>query len=231
MNSIHFAIVLALASTTTIAAKAPNDANDVFVQGRSMIVASHNQATTAHGAQAVNDAAAAAVIDALETRFDGQSVQFRLDEVRSERESLRDLVLHGRGEIRFEADGTWLPITFDALYDTDTQAVQSPSITLGAQYAPRNDKTLPLGGLKARVDKALATEFASQQVSFDLQQASVIGGDGQRVVVEANGFATFDGEGREDVTIQAVYDKRSGHWIGASYELGLVAAPALVVSR
>ena len=171
MNSIHFAIVLALASTTTIAAKAPNDANDVFVQGRSMIVASHNQATTAHGAQAVNEAAAAAVIDALETRFDGQSVQFRLDEVRSERESLRDLVLHGRGEIRFEADGTWLPITFDALYDTDTQAVQSPSITLGAQFTPRNDKTLPLDGLKARVDKALATEFAGQQVNFDLQNA------------------------------------------------------------
>ncbi|MEO5962411.1 MAG: hypothetical protein ABIO75_06390 [Thermomonas sp.] len=228
MNRIHLAIALALASTAALAAQVPND---VFVQGRSTSVAAHGQTTTAQSAQSINDAAAAAVIGALQTRFDGQSVQFRLGEVLSDRASLRDIALHGSGEIRFDPTGGWLPISFDALYDTDTQVVQSPSVTLGAQHAARVDGKLPLAGLQDRVGKALSSEFSAQQVSFDLQQASVIGGDGQRVVIEGNGVAMFDGESREDVTVQAIYDTRSGRWIDASYEFGVIATPALVASR
>ncbi|MGV8923322.1 MAG: hypothetical protein ACOH1L_08245 [Thermomonas sp.] len=228
MNRIHLAIALALASTAAIAAQVPNE---VFVQGRSTSVASHGQTTTEQGAQAINDAAAAAIIGALQTRFDGQSVQFRLGDILSERASLRDITLHGGGEIRFDSAGEWLPIRFDALYDTDTQSVQSPSITLGAQHTARNDGSLPLDGLQLRVNKALTTEFESQQVNFDLQQASIIGGDGQRIVVEGNGVATFDGEGSEDVTIQAIYDTRSGRWIDASYEFGLVSSQNAIASR
>ena len=228
MNRIHLAIALALASTAAIAAQVPND---VHVQGRSVSVASHGQTTTTQGTQAINDAAAAAIIGALQTRFDGQPVQFRLGEMLSDRASLRDIALHGGGEIRFDNTGDWMPIQFDALYDTDTQSVQSPSITLGAQHSARNDGSLPLDGLQMRVGKAMAREFESQQVSFDLQQASVIGGDGQRIVVEGNGIATFDGEGREDVTIQAIYDKRSGEWIDANYEIGLMYSQQAIASR
>ena len=219
MNRIHLAILLALAGSAAVAAQAPQD---VLVQGRSMDTAARGQTTTARAVQAIDDAAAAAIIGALQTRFDGQDVQFRLAEVQSERASLRDIALHGRGEIRFDASESWLPISFDALYDTDSQAVQSPSITLGAQHVARSDETLPLDGLQWRVGRAMSSEFSSQQVSFDLQQASVIGGDGQRLVVEGNGIAKFDGEGREDVTVQAVYDRRSGRWIDASYEFGIV---------
>lgn len=222
MNRIHFAIALAIASTATIAAKAPDD---VLVQGRSTSEAARGQTTTIKGVQAINDAAAAAVIGALQTRFDGQSVQFRLNQILSDRVSLRDIALHGSGEIRFDASQSWLPISFDALYDTDIQTVQSPSITLGAQQLAQQDGTLPLDGLQKRVGKAMASEFSSQQVTFDLQQASVIGGDGQRIVVEGNGIAKFDGEGREDVTVQAVYDRRSGRWIDATYDLGIAASP------
>ncbi len=228
MNRIHFAIVFALAGSAAVAAQVPGG---VLVQGSSTNVASQGQTTTAEGARAINDATAAAVIGALDSRFDGQSVQFRLGEVLSERASLRDIALHGRGEIRFDGAGEWLPIRFDALYDTDTQSVQSPSITLGAQYNARKDGSLPLGGLQVKVGKALSAEFESQQVSFDLQQASVIGGDGQRIVVEGNGIATFDGEGREAVTIQAIYDRGTGRWIDASYEFGLVASQAVIAAR
>lgn len=228
MNRIHFAVMLAIASTAAIAAKSPND---VFVQGHSTLAASQGQTTTAEGVQTINDAAAAAIIGALQTRFDGNSVQFRLGEVLSDRVSLRDIALHGTGEIRFDAGGTWMPISFQALYDTDTQTVQSPNITLGAQRTARVEANLPLAALQARVDKAISTEFGSQQVRFDLQHATVIGGDGQRVIVEGNGTAMFDGEGREDVTIQGVFDSRSGRWIDASYEFGLVATPEFVASR
>ncbi|MGV8943413.1 hypothetical protein [Thermomonas sp.] len=228
MNRIQFAVVLAIASTAAIAAKAPND---LVVQGYSTSAVSQGQMTTAQGAQAINDAAASAVIGALQTRFEGTSVQFRLGEVLSERASLRDIALHGTGEIRLDAADTWLPISFDALYDTDTQTVQSPSITLGAQHAARRDAKLPLAGLQARVDKAISTEFGSQKVTFDLAHASVIGGDGQRVIVEGNGVAMFDGEGKEAVSVQGIFDTRSGRWIDASYEFGLVAAPAFIASR
>lgn len=230
MNRIHLAIALAIASTATIAATAPG--NDVLVQGRSTSMATRGQTTTAQGVQAINDAAAAAVIGALETRFDGQSVQFRLNEVLSDRASLRDIALHGRGEIRFDASQAWLPISFEALYDTDTQAVQSPSITLGAQQLAHNDATLPLKDLQSRIGNAMSSEFSAQRVSFDLQQASVIGGDGQRIVVQGNGLAKFDGEGREDVIVQAVYDRGSGHWIDSSYEFGIgLQSPDAVASR
>lgn len=222
MNRIHLAILLALAGSAAVTAQVPKVPQDVLVQGRSVDTSARGQSTTAQGVQAINDATAAAIIGALQSRFDGQSVQFRLGEIESERASLRDIALHGRGEIRFNASQAWLPISFDALYDTDTQAVQSPSITLGAQHVARSGEALPLDGLQQRVGKALATEFSSQRVSFDLQQVSVIGGDGQRLVVEGNGIAKFDGEGREDVTVQAVFDRSSGRWIDASYEFGIV---------
>lgn len=228
-RSLFFAILLALAGSAAVAAQVPED---VLVQGRSVQASAHRQATTAEGVQAINDATAAAIIGALQSRFDGQSVQFRLGDVLSERASLRDIALHGRGEIRFDASQAWLPISFDALYDTDTQAVQSPSITLGAQHMARTDASLPLDSLQMRLGKAMSTEFSSQNVSFDLQQVSVIGGDSKRIVVEGNGIAKFDGEGREDVSVQAVYDRSSGHWIDASYEFGtLPEASRSVASR
>lgn len=227
--TLLFAILLALAGSAAVAAQVTEN---VLVQGRSVEASAHRQATTAEGVQAINDATAAAIIGALESRFDGHSVQFRLGDVLSERASLRDIALHGRGEIRFDASQAWLPIRFDALYDTDTQAVQSPSITLGAQHMARTDASLPLDSLQMRLGKAMSTEFSSQNVSFDLQQVSVIGGDSKRIVVEGNGIAKFDGEGREDVSVQAVYDRSSGRWIDASYAFGtLPEASRTVASR
>lgn len=224
MRRIKFAILLALAGSAAVAAQVPREV--VLVQGRSVDAAAKGQTTTAQGSQAINDAAAAAVVGALQSRFDGQPVQFRLGDLLSERASLRDIALHGRGEIRFDASQTWLPISFDALYDTDTQSVQSPNITLGAQHVARTTgASLPLDGLQQRVGKAIAAEFSSQSVSFDLQQATVIGDDGQRIVVEGSGTAKFDGEGSEDVSVQAVYNRASKRWIDASYEFG-IAAPA-----
>ncbi len=128
MRYVNFAILLALAGS--VSAQTPAI---VRVQGHSNASASLGETTDESAAHAINDATAAAIIGALQSRFDGQSVEFRLADVRSKRASLRAIALHGRGEMRFDAAGEWLPIRFDALYDTDTQTVQSPSITLGAK--------------------------------------------------------------------------------------------------
>ncbi len=128
MRCVYLAVLLSLAGL--VSAQTPDS---VRVQGHSIGVSSSSQTTTENAAKAINDATASAVIGALQSRFDGHPVQFRLADVLSERASLRTIALHGRGEMRFDATGEWLPIRFDALYDTDTQTVQSPSITLGAQ--------------------------------------------------------------------------------------------------
>jgi hypothetical protein len=231
MRYVHLAILIGLSGLVLITQASAQTPANVLVQGHSTGSAASGQTTTDSAAQAINDATAAAVIGALQTRFDGQPVQFRLANVLSERASLRMIALHGRGEIRFDAVGAWLPIRFDALYDSDTQTVQSPSITLGAQQSARDAAALPLDRLQARVGKTMSSDFAAQDVRFDLKQASVIGGDGQHIVVQGSGTATFNGEGKEAVVVQAVYDHRSERWMDASYEFSLVPSNPIVASR
>ena len=146
MRRTTLAVLLATLAATAFAAHAPLTA--VTVEGRSTDASAAGQVTTAHGVQAINDATAAAVIGALDTRFAGHGVQFRLGEVTSHRVSLRDIALQGTGEIRFGESDSWLPVTFSALYDSASQVAESPAIVLGtARLRPR--KALPLKGLQA----------------------------------------------------------------------------------
>lgn len=128
MTRIVFALLLAGLAAH---ASAQQPRVPVQVEGRSLDASAAGQTTTRHGLQAIDDATAAAVIGALQTRFDGQQVEFRLGEVSSERVNLSDIALHGHGAIRLGARQGWLPIRFDALYDSDTQVVESPTIVLG----------------------------------------------------------------------------------------------------
>lgn len=228
MRRTSLALILATLAATAIAAQAPDKA-PMFVEGRSTDVSAQGQTTTSHGAQAINDATAAAVIGALETRFAGQGVQFRMGDVRSERVSLRDMALHGEGDIRF-GQGAWMPIQFDALYDSATQSVESPAIVLGGNAAARSSDALPLDGLQAELAKRMGAEFASQAVAFDLSHTSIVGGDGRRVIVNGNGMARFDQEDAAPVQVQAVYDRASKRWIDASYEFTMVDDSELVAS-
>src|SRR5678815_4625729 len=99
-----------------------------------MCIRDRRQAVDAVGLQAINDAAAAAVIGALATQLDGD-VQFKLGTIDSSRVSLRDMALDGRGLIRLNDASAWMPIRFQALYDTDTQTVESPAITFVAEHS------------------------------------------------------------------------------------------------
>lgn len=171
----------------------------------------------------MDDATAAALIGALETRFAGRDVALRMGEVKGERASLRDIALHGDAQIRLGQDAAWLPISFDALYDTDTQSVLSPSITLeGSGVAGTKPDALPLPRLQAQVIEAMAGEFASQRVDVSLQQARVIGNDGRRLVVRAQGIARFDGTETAPVTVRALYEQGSGRWLDAQYDFDVV---------
>lgn len=235
MRRTSLALILATIAATALAAQAPNSGMQsgntaLLVEGRSMDISARGQTTTAHGVQAINDATAAAVIGALETRFAGQGVEFQLDDVRSERVSLRDLALHGDGAIRF-GQGAWMPVKFNALYDSGSQSVESPSIVLGASDAPSSASALPLEGLRVELAKRLGSEFSSQSIAFELEHTSVVGGDGRRVIVNGSGLARFDQEDQATVQVQAVYDRASKRWIDASYEFTMAESSELVASN
>ncbi|HSD16148.1 MAG TPA: hypothetical protein VLC71_02665 [Thermomonas sp.] len=212
-------------ATTSMPAGTPGPAvaPAVLVEGHSNDRVAAGNAIDARILESMDAATAAAVIGALETRFAGRAVALQMGKVRSERASLRDISLKGNARIRIGEDAAWMPISFEALYDTDTQVVLSPSIVLqGSGVAAVPPPSLPLKGLQAQVVDAMAAEFASQRVAVSLQDARVIGNDGRRLVVKAQGLARFDGAETAPVTIRAVYEQGSGRWLDAQYDFDVV---------
>ncbi|MEF9979508.1 MAG: hypothetical protein RR834_13555, partial [Thermomonas sp.] len=202
----------------------------ILVEGHSNDPMAAENTVDARILASMDDATAAALIGALETRFAGRDVALRMGEVSSERASLRDIALRGNAQIRFGEDAAWLPISFEALYDTDTQAVLSPSITLegtgvaGAKPALAKPALVPLPGLQAQVTEAMANEFASQRVDVSLQHARVVGNDGRRLVVRAQGIARFDGTESTPVTVRALYEQGSGRWLDTQYDFDVIGS-------
>lgn len=220
INRTAIAAVLAIVMVGAVAAQA---STPILVEGHSNDRAAAENAVDARILAAMDDATAAALIGALETRFAGRDVALRMGDVNSERVSLRDIALRGNAQIRLGQDATWLPISFEALYDTDTQAVLSPSITLeGSGVAGAKPAALPLPGLQAQVTQAMSTEFASQRVDVSLKQARVVGNDGRRLLVRAQGIARFDGTETTPVTVRALYEQGSGRWLDAQYDFDVV---------
>ena len=224
INRTAIAAMLAVVMAGTVAAQASAPASaPIVVEGQSNDRTASANTIDARILASMDDATAAALIGALETRFAGRDVALRMGEVKGERASLRDIALHGDAQIRLGQDAAWLPISFDALYDTDTQSVLSPSITLeGSGVAGTKPDALPLPRLQAQVIEAMAGEFASQRVDVSLQQARVIGNDGRRLVVRAQGIARFDGTETAPVTVRALYEQGSGRWLDAQYDFDVV---------
>ncbi|GAB3725734.1 hypothetical protein GCM10028862_00120 [Luteimonas pelagia] len=170
-------------------------------------------------AQGTHDAVAVAVIGALQAQFDGRDVEFRIDALESKPVSRRDLALTGRGDIRIEGSGAWLPVTFQALYDTATLTVLSPSISLD-QSSVEGAARVDSRALEDEVGRRLAAEFDAQSVSFALLDVQVSGGDARHAVASGQGVADFGPEGQAPVQLQGVFDRVENTWIQVDYELG-----------
>ena len=184
------------------------------------------QATTtaAEASTRLHDAAGAAVVASLRTQFEGRDVEFELSNLEADRVSLRDTALDGTGRIRIEGSGGWLPVHFQALYDSATGTVLSPAITLDRN--PSVPPDAPTAGLDRAVADALDEEFASQDVAFELGSAWRTGGSERFAVVDGQGVARFEGEGAAEVRLQAVYDLVDERWIHVGYALGGEPAPS-----
>ena len=222
INRTAIAAMLAIVMVGAVAAQA---STPILVEGHSNDPMAAENTVDARILASMDDATAAALIGALETRFAGRDVALRMGEVSSERASLRDIALRGNAQIRLGEDAAWLPISFEALYDTDTQAVLSPSITLeGTGVAGAKPALVPLPGLQAQVTEAMANEFASQRVDVSLQHARVVGNDGRRLVVRAQGIARFDGTESTPVTVRALYEQGSGRWLDTQYDFDVIGS-------
>jgi hypothetical protein len=182
--------------------------------------------------QQIDAATAAALIGALQSRFEGQKIELQLGDVRSQRVSLRDLSLQGEAKIRFEGAQSWLPVRFEALYDTSAMVVESPHMTLGANLAQvRSADALPLAALRKAVDSAMDAEFQSNAVDVSLGQARIVDDDGSRYVVQARGTAVFDGADRVPVTVRALYDHAAGRWLDPQYDFDVVDSGNALAAR
>lgn len=171
----------------------------------------------------LHDAAGAAVVATLRSQFEGRDVEFQLASLDAERTSLRDMSLEGAGRIRIDGSDGWLPVQFNALYDSATETVLSPAITLDRN--PSVSPEAPTVGLDRAVAAALGEEFASQDVAFELDTAWRTGGGERFAVVDGEGLAHFEGEGSAEVRLQAVYDLVDERWIHVGYALGGEPAP------
>ena len=206
----------ALATQDTPVNKA---ADKTFVTAKSLDKSASRQAVDAVAIQAINDAAAAAVIGALATQLHGD-VQFKLGTVDSSRVSLRDMALDGHGLVRVDGDSPWMPIRFQALYDTDTQTVESPAITFVANHARKPLNKAVAKELDAQVDRRLSAEFAQQPVTFHMGGVGVVGGDARYAVIQGGGVADFASEGKSDIKVQGIYDRVAHAWLQVDYQVG-----------
>lgn len=186
----------------------------------------------AEGAAAVDDAVAAAVIGAITTHFDDAQVRVKLDRVSVDPLSLRDRTVSGEGRLRIGDDPAWIPIHFDALYDTYSAQASQPSLVLGTDVSA--EAAVAVGpsvaiDLADRMTAALDAEFPDQPVSWSSDQITAVPATARFLKVEAVGTADFDAEGRTRTTVQALYDRESGEWLGLDYELGASANHAAEV--
>ena len=234
---LAFALLSAagLLATAFAAQQAPNASRvtpsgaassaQVEIHGRAIGPAAQSRA---EGDMAMDGAVAAAVIGAVSGEFGERRVEVKLDRVSVQPASLRDRDVSGHGRILIgDSDASdasrWIPIQYKALYDTQTASVSRPALVLGDGGAAADEVPLdaPLAiDLGARIDAALAQEFAQQPAQMVVDRITTTAAGTRYLRVEALGTADFASEGTTSAQVDALYDRKTGQWLRVAYELG-----------
>ena len=174
------------------------------------------------GDLAMDDAVAASLVGAITLQFPKHKVEVKLDKVDVAPLSLRDRAVSGEAQVRIGAEADWLPVAFNALYDTQDAVVTQPHLVFGSD-APStmlSSQSPLLRDLSRQVNRTLAAEFGQQPAEMRIAHASTSPAGNRYLHVQAVGQAVFDGEGSESADIEALYDRTTGQWLRVSYELG-----------
>lgn len=174
------------------------------------------------GGQALDSAVAASLIGAISSQFGEHKVEVTLDDVSVGPLSLRDRDVTGHGRLRIGDDPEWIPVAFQALYDTETTAVSVPALVLGSETAgePIALESDIARGLDHQVNAALNAEFAQQPVHLSIERVAAAATNTRFVQVTALGTADFSEEGSTPAQVRALYDRDTGKWLRVDYELG-----------
>ncbi|TWI12765.1 hypothetical protein [Aerolutibacter ruishenii] len=179
----------------------------------------------AEGELAMDDSVATSLVGAITLQFPRQQVEVQLDKVDVAPLSVRDRVVSGEGRLRIGDDDTWIPLAFNALYDTQDTVVTQPRLVLGSD-APSSmvSSQSPLvRGLLQQVSRAMAAEFIQQAVEVRIDHASTSPAGRRYLHVQAVGQARFEGEGMAPASIEALYDRTTGQWLRVNYDLDAAA--------
>ncbi len=185
----------------------------------------HAPESRREGNQALDAAIAASLIGAISGQFDERTVEIKLDRVDLAPAGIIQRDVSGRGRLMLGNDNTWIPFRFSALYDTGQESVGFPNLTIG-EDAPGQVVTIgsPVASrLRIEVDRRLHQEFSGQPAAFSLDAVRLLPAGNHYARLEASGIVDFGKEGATPVGVQALYDKRNGHWLRVNYELGATA--------
>lgn len=174
------------------------------------------------GDLAMDDAVAASLVGAIALQFPRHKVEVRLDKVSVAPLSLRDRAVSGEGRVRIGADEAWIPLAFQALYDTRDTIVTRPRLVFGSDAPSRMlpPRSALLHALSQQVGRALADEFGQQPAKVHIAHASTSPAGQRYLHVEGVGQVSFEGEGSEQARFHALYDRTTGQWLRVSYDLG-----------
>lgn len=174
------------------------------------------------GDLAMDDAVAASLVGAITLQFPKHKVEVKLDKLGVAPLSLRDRAVSGEAQVRIGNDEAWIPVAFNALYDTQDAVVTQPHLVFGsdapASMLPRDSELLH--GLSQQVNEALAGEFGQQAAQMRIEHASSSPAGERYLHVQAVGQATFEGEGDARARIEGLYDRTTGSWLRVNYDLG-----------
>ncbi|MEO6365246.1 MAG: hypothetical protein ABIO38_04250 [Luteimonas sp.] len=226
-TSLSLAVLLACGiGATSLASQAQKQSpsqSPVVVIGQAL---GEKPESRAEGREAIDGAAAAAVIGAISRQFGENAVQVKLAKVDVLPANLQERVLRGNGSLQIGGQSEWLDFTFDALYDTEQASVYYPRLAIGNGGESMDADSALARALSRRVQNAMGEEFAQQAVSLSLDDITARNAGKRFIQVRATGVAQFEGEGGAEALVTAVYDRKLDKWLQVDYELGSSASQA-----
>ena len=226
-SSLTLALMIACgigASAVASQAQQPRAQQPLVVVGQAL---GEKPDSRSEAREAIDGAAAAAVIGAIARQFGERVVEVKLDKVDVLEANLQERVLRGNGRLQIGGQDEWLAFTFDAVYDTEQASVYYPRLAIGGEDASIDVDSTLARSLTKRAQNALGEEFAQQSVDLSLEDISTRAAGKRYVQVRATGIARFEGEGGAQALVTAVYDRKQARWLHVDYELGSSASQAL----
>lgn len=176
---------------------------------------------------AIRDAIAGPLIDALSVRLGGRAVELRLDAVEVRAIDADARAISGSGAAQIVGRQDWIGFRFGLRYDARLRRSGRPE--LGIDSAAAGERDVPndprlVGQLEALLSADLAQELRQPSARLRLDRVSTVECDGQRLRIDALGTVYPDRYGPgTPLTIAALYDRPSHAWLRLEYRPGEAA--------